>query len=163
MAAKCHNTETSWVILWRNPLSSLFSCLCWAFPPVVITASDLMALKRSRSETLAPSPLINLLSFNLSASDTINLSASQPLWAQDAPASCIILRHSELSTALKKARQIRATPHRGHLKIIFIIKVQGSSERGAALNCRGCGEVVWGRALFFFVSVWEFSRCKWSY
>lgn len=39
-----------------------------------------MALKRSRSETLAPSPLINLLSFNLSATDTINLSASQLLW-----------------------------------------------------------------------------------
>lgn len=40
-----------------------------------------MALKRSRSETLALSPLINLLSFNLSTTDTINLGASQPLWA----------------------------------------------------------------------------------
>lgn len=38
-----------------------------------------MALKCCRSETLALSPLISLLSFNLSATDTINLSASQPL------------------------------------------------------------------------------------
>lgn len=46
----------------------------------MVTAQDLMALKRSRSETLAQSPLVNLLSFNLSATDTINLGASQPFW-----------------------------------------------------------------------------------
>lgn len=102
-----------------------------------------MALKRSRSETLAPSPLINLISFNLSAKLTHSISVLlNPSGPRDAPARRLILRHSELSTALKKAQQIRATPRRGHLKIIFIIKVESSSERGAAFKCKSSGEVL---------------------
>lgn len=52
--------------------------LLW-FPACYANSFRLMALKCCRSETLAPFPPISSLSFNLSAADTINLGASQPV------------------------------------------------------------------------------------
>lgn len=65
-------------MMCRRPSFSLLAFCCCCVLPVMVTALDWWLLSVAGLRLLALSPLISLLSFNLSATDTINFSASQP-------------------------------------------------------------------------------------
>lgn len=127
----------------RNPFSDCLTLSSCGFLPVMVTASDwwLLSVTGLRLWLRAL-----LLAYFLLTSQQLTQSISallNPFGSQDTPAKHIILRHAELSTAPKKAQQIRVTTCRGHLKTIFIIKGERTSERGSGLTCGGSEEVTW--------------------
>lgn len=126
----------------RNPLSSYFSFSCCGFPSVMVTASDWWLLSVAGLALWLRALL--LAYFLLTSPQQLTQSISvllNPFGSQDAPAKHIILRQGELSTAPKKAQQIRVTTCRGRLKTVFIIKGERSSERVAGLNCKSSKKV----------------------
>lgn len=100
------------------------SLSCCGFPPIMLTALDWWLLSVAGLRLWLCSLL--LAHFLLTSQQlTQSISALlNPFGSRDAPAKRIILK------------QIRATACGGHLKTIFIIKADRSSERGVGLKFR---------------------------
>lgn len=97
---------------------------CCGFLPVMLTASDWWLLSVAGLRLWLRSLLLAhflLTSQQLTQSISVLLN---PFGSRDAPAKRIILK------------QIRATAWGGHLKTVFIIKADRSSDRGVGLNFR---------------------------